>query len=74
MIEITTAQRDEMIAHALEDAPNECCGLLFGTVDGSSGHSERLLRMENDTKAAQDTKNPQRCVLHLFPGFGASVL
>ena len=47
MIEITTAQRDEMIAHAREDAPNECCGLLFGTVDGSSGHSERLLRMEN---------------------------
>lgn len=24
---------DEMIAHAREDAPNECCGLIGGTAD-----------------------------------------
>ncbi len=43
MIEITQSHRDEIIAHAREDYPNECCGLLFGT----KGRAERLLRMEN---------------------------
>ncbi|HLH74490.1 MAG TPA: M67 family metallopeptidase [Chloroflexota bacterium] len=43
MIEITQAHRDEIIAHAFEDAPNECCGLLFG--NGST--AVRLQRMEN---------------------------
>ena len=43
MIEITQAHRDEIVAHAREDAPNECCGLLFG----KSTFAERLQRMEN---------------------------
>lgn len=43
MIEITQSHRDEIIAHAREDYPNECCGLLFGV----NGRAERLLRMEN---------------------------
>ena len=43
MIEITQAHRDEIIAHAREDAPNECCGLLFG----KDTLAERLQRMEN---------------------------
>jgi proteasome lid subunit RPN8/RPN11/molybdopterin converting factor small subunit len=28
---ITAAQRDEMIAHARRDYPNECCGMVSGT-------------------------------------------
>lgn len=43
MIEITQSHYDEIIAHAREDYPNECCGLLFGM----NGRAERLLRMEN---------------------------
>ena len=34
---------EEMIAHAREDAPDECCGL----VAGRDGRSERVYRMEN---------------------------
>lgn len=43
MIEITQGHRDEIVAHAREDSPNECCGLLFGR----GTRAERLLRMEN---------------------------
>ncbi len=43
MIELTRAQVDEIVAHAGEDFPNECCGLLFGTAP----RAERLMRMEN---------------------------
>jgi proteasome lid subunit RPN8/RPN11 len=34
---------DELIAHAREDAPNECCGLV--AVDGASGPSPRATRV-----------------------------
>ena len=41
---ITTAQRDELFAHAREDAPNECCGYL--RLDGD-GRVEEVFRAEN---------------------------
>jgi proteasome lid subunit RPN8/RPN11 len=34
---------DEIIAHAREDAPDECCGLIAGR----DGRSERVFRMNN---------------------------
>ena len=34
---------DEMIAHALEDAPNECCGIIAG----QDGRAVRLFRARN---------------------------
>jgi proteasome lid subunit RPN8/RPN11 len=34
---------DEIVAHAREDAPDECCGL----VAGRDGRSERVFRMTN---------------------------
>jgi proteasome lid subunit RPN8/RPN11 len=43
VIEITQDHVDEIIAHAREDFPNECCGLLFG----SGTRAQRLIRMEN---------------------------
>ena len=43
MIELTQGHADEIVAHAREDYPNECCGLLFGT----ESRAQRLLRMEN---------------------------
>jgi proteasome lid subunit RPN8/RPN11 len=34
---------DEMIAHALEDAPNECCGIIAG----DDGRAAKLFRAKN---------------------------
>ena len=34
---------DEMIAHALEDAPNECCGIIAG----KDGQALKLFRAKN---------------------------
>lgn len=33
---IRQAILDEILAHALEEAPDECCGLLIGTAEGVS--------------------------------------
>jgi proteasome lid subunit RPN8/RPN11 len=35
---------DEIVAHSLEDAPNECCGLL----GGSAGEARTLHRARNE--------------------------
>jgi proteasome lid subunit RPN8/RPN11 len=43
VIEITESYREEMIAHAREEFPNECCGLLFGT----GRTAKHCMRMEN---------------------------
>ena len=40
---ISRAQRDELFAHAREDAPNECCGYLRL----SDGMVEEVMRAEN---------------------------
>jgi proteasome lid subunit RPN8/RPN11 len=34
---------EEMIEHALEDAPNECCGIIAG----KDGQAEKLFRAKN---------------------------
>ena len=34
---------DEIVAHALEDAPNECCGIIAG----NDGHATKLYRAVN---------------------------
>ena len=39
--------RDMMIAHALEEVPNECCGLLLGR----DGVVERVVAMKSDPPA-----------------------
>lgn len=36
---------DEIIAHAREDAPNECCGIIAGN-DGAATHLYRALNAE----------------------------
>ena len=43
MLELHQRHIDEMIAHAREDAPNECCGILAGR----DGRAVRLYRMSN---------------------------
>ncbi len=44
---LTREHRDIIILHALEEAPNECCGLLLGR----SGRIERVIVMKNDLPA-----------------------
>ncbi len=45
---------DEMVAHAREEAPNECCGM----VAGSDGDATRVLRARNAEAS------PLRYVIH----------
>jgi [CysO sulfur-carrier protein]-S-L-cysteine hydrolase len=44
ILTLTSNQRDIMIAHALQEAPNECCGLLLGRC----GTIERVVAMTSD--------------------------
>jgi len=41
---LASAHRDIMIAHALREAPNECCGLLLGR----GGTVARVIAMKSD--------------------------
>ncbi len=43
MLELPKAFIEEMIAHALEDAPNECCGIIAG----QDGRAVKLFRAKN---------------------------
>ncbi|MDO8613500.1 MAG: M67 family metallopeptidase [Dehalococcoidia bacterium] len=43
MLSLPQAFIDEMIAHALEDAPNECCGIIAG----QDGRAVKLFRAQN---------------------------
>lgn len=43
MLKIEKCYVDEMIAHACQDSPNECCGLIAG----KAGEVTKLYRMTN---------------------------
>jgi proteasome lid subunit RPN8/RPN11 len=42
-MKISQALIDEMISHAREDLPNECCGMI----GGRDGEAARIVRVEN---------------------------
>jgi proteasome lid subunit RPN8/RPN11 len=42
-MKIAQALIDEMVAHAREDLPNECCGMI----GGRDGEATRVVRVEN---------------------------
>ena len=42
-MKISQALIDEMVAHAREDLPNECCGMI----GGRDGEATRVIRVEN---------------------------
>jgi proteasome lid subunit RPN8/RPN11 len=46
-VRISRAHRDELIAHAREDAPNECCGYL----SARDGVVETVFRADNPRKS-----------------------
>jgi len=62
VIELTLAQRDEIVAHAREDCPNECVGLLLG----KDQRAERLLRMENVEHSPLNYRVDARELLRIF--------
>ena len=45
MLSLPRSYSDEIIAHAREDAPNECCGIIAGN-DGSTTKLYRALNAE----------------------------
>ena len=47
MLRIDKKFSDEMIAHSIEEDPNECCGILSGT----DGTVRELYRITNTTKS-----------------------
>ncbi len=47
LITITESHANEMVAHALEEDPNECCGILAG----ADGTGRKLYRIANSAKS-----------------------
>lgn len=47
LIRITKIHADEMIAHSLNENPNECCGILSGT----NNTSKKLYRISNSANS-----------------------
>jgi proteasome lid subunit RPN8/RPN11 len=58
-MEIGTELLDEMVAHALRDAPNECCGVVASrpAADGSQRGAVRVFAAVN---AAPEAQQPRR--------------
>ncbi len=50
MLEITRKHHDEMIKHALETNPVECCGIIAG----SGARVTKVIRVKNDTPTATE--------------------
>ena len=47
MIAFPVAAYDDLVDHAIDRAPEECCGILTGSRDGSQAHVEAVHRTEN---------------------------
>ncbi|HEY1276047.1 MAG TPA: M67 family metallopeptidase [Thermoleophilaceae bacterium] len=47
-MEITREQWDELVAHARDEAPNECCGYLWSSSDGTV---QGVARARNERKS-----------------------
>ena len=45
---ISRLLRDAMVAHARRELPNECCGVLAGTVEGGVGTATHHFAVRND--------------------------
>ena len=46
-MELARSFYDEIIAHARQDAPDECCGILAGDADGRIVQSHRATNIEH---------------------------
>ena len=70
-MEIAPEHIEEIVAHAREDAPDECCGL----VAGRDGRSERVFRMENAAhsplRGTSRESQVGRCLCRTFEAEGS---
>jgi proteasome lid subunit RPN8/RPN11 len=53
MIRIESAPWAEMVAHARETYPNECCGAMLGSTDGEQKSVRVAIRLRNAFEGAQ---------------------
>ncbi|HXS96976.1 MAG TPA: M67 family metallopeptidase [Candidatus Limnocylindrales bacterium] len=53
MIRIEPAPWADMVAHARETYPNECCGAMLGTIDGDEKRVETSMRLKNAFEGEQ---------------------
>lgn len=53
---------DEMVAHAIEDAPNECCGIIAG----KDGRATKLFRAENSEASPYRYNVASQDLLRIF--------
>jgi proteasome lid subunit RPN8/RPN11 len=60
---LTQEIHDEMIAHALAETPNECCGLLAGRIDGDVGRTLKCLPLVNERSSPTAYRSEPRSIL-----------
>jgi proteasome lid subunit RPN8/RPN11 len=53
---------DEMVAHAIEDAPNECCGIIAG----KDGRAAKLFRAKNSEASPYRYSVDPKDLLRIF--------
>ena len=53
MIRIESEPWEQMVAHARETNPNECCGAMLGSTDGEQKFVRATLRLQNSFEGAQ---------------------
>jgi proteasome lid subunit RPN8/RPN11 len=56
MIRIESEPWAEMVAHARETYPNECCGAMLGSTDGERKAVSAAIRLRNAFEGAQATR------------------
>jgi proteasome lid subunit RPN8/RPN11 len=56
MIKVERAAWETMVAHAQATFPNECCGAMFGKIDGANKIVSAAVPMENAYKGAQEDR------------------
>jgi [CysO sulfur-carrier protein]-S-L-cysteine hydrolase len=52
-----------MLAHALAEAPNECCGLVAGRIDGDVGVVEKYLPLVNERASPTAYRSEPKSIL-----------
>ncbi len=56
MIKINSGAWETMVAHAQSTFPDECCGVMVGTIDGDSKLVTTAIALENSYKGAQEDR------------------
>jgi proteasome lid subunit RPN8/RPN11 len=62
MIELTSSHREALIAHARDESPNECCGLLVG----AGNRVQRIHRTANAEHSPVTYRVDPRDLLRIF--------